>query len=437
MINNIIKKVRNSLFVKLIIVFVAAYAFLMFVSFSSHEFLLKKAGFPTIQRHVVNYSRYLVDDIGTPPDTVKARSVAAENDILIKIEGQEFNWQNTRDGLLGFDELDIPEFEDSKNIRAGFDRGLYVDMRKGDYRFLFRMQRREEGFQFYAEMHLVIIIIVFTLIILVVYLLIRRLLKPIKDLDEAVYEVAKGNFDYEITSNRSDELGQLIYSFNGMSRRVKDMIHSHNQLLLDVSHELRSPLTRMKVALEFIDDEEARLSISEDIGEVETMISELLETERLKSEFGGIRKKEINLVELLSEISTTYNKTKPGVKLVDFPKALSVHGDVERLKILFNNILANAIKYSDPGGYPVEVSHREKQNEITIEFQDFGTGIPENDLPYIFEPFYRVDKSRSKKTGGYGLGMSISKKIITAHGGSIEVTSKEGVGTSVFVKFVK
>ena len=83
------------------------------------------------------------------------------------------------------------------------------------------------------------------------------------------------------------------------------------------------------------------------------------------------------------------------------------------------------------------ISLREKTDELTIEVQDFGQGIPENELPFVFEPFYRIDKSRSKKTGGYGLGMSMSKKIMEAHGGTIDITSKLNVGTTVYLKFKK
>jgi signal transduction histidine kinase len=85
----------------------------------------------------------------------------------------------------------------------------------------------------------------------------------------------------------------------------------------------------------------------------------------------------------------------------------------------------------------VEISLREKKDEIIISVQDFGTGIPEQDLPFVFEPFYRVDKSRSKKTGGFGLGLSLSKRIMEAHGGNIEIASRPNVGTTVFLKFIK
>ncbi len=110
-----------------------------------------------------------------------------------------------------------------------------------------------------------------------------------------------------------------------------------------------------------------------------------------------------------------------------------LEADEERLKTAFKNILDNALKYSTETSSPVEINIQQKDNSIYITFKDTGTGIDKEHLPYIFEPFYRVDSSRSKKTGGYGLGMSLCKKIIESHEGTITIESMPGEGTTVSV----
>jgi len=265
----------------------------------------------------------------------------------------------------------------------------------------------------------------------------RWLLKPVKVLREGVRQLSEGNIDHEMSIKRIDELGQLVDSFNTMTRRIRGMIRSREQLLLDVSHELRSPLTRIKVAMEFLEEDDTKKTIRDDIDEVERMIAELLETERLNSRYGGLKLAETNMPQLIRDVCAGFAKQKPGIKIIAAPDDIVLNVDRQRITVLLRNIIENAMRYSDPNGYPVEISLRQKSDESIIEIQDFGSGIPEQDLPYIFEPFYRVDKSRSKETGGYGLGMSLSKKIMEAHGGTIEITSRLKVGTTVFLKFKK
>jgi signal transduction histidine kinase len=150
-----------------------------------------------------------------------------------------------------------------------------------------------------------------------------------------------------------------------------------------------------------------------------------------------LKLEEVNLRDLVRDICAAYQDQKPGIKMVSFPGDVICKMDAKRMVILFRNLLDNALRYSNPLGYPVEISLREKADEIIISVQDFGQGIPEQELPFIFEPFYRVDKSRSKKTGGYGLGMSLIKRIMEAHGGTVEISSRPNVGTTVFLKFKK
>ncbi len=218
-----------------------------------------------------------------------------------------------------------------------------------------------------------------------------------------------------------------------MARAVRERIKARDQLLLDVSHEIRSPLTRMRVALEMMPDSAPRRSVIEDIEETEAMIRELLETQRLDSPHGGLERSHVDVGALLRECVASLTEAGPGVELKGADRSVFADVDRERMRMLVNNVLSNAIKYSDPKGQPVRVVLDAAEGAILISFHDHGIGIAEDDLAYVFEPFYRADRSRSRETGGYGIGLSLAKRIVEAHGGSIELSSRLGEGTSVLV----
>jgi len=389
-----------------------------------------------MQRNTVNYCNYLIKEIGVPPDTLQARKLTEQMKLGLRISGNGLNW-TSRPELPNFNEVDIPFLDDNENIRAGFDHGLFTDLLQNGYRYLFVMERREEGFRYMAELHLAVSLIFSSLFILLMYLFLRWQLKPIRTLHAAVTKLQEGNLDIEIPAVKNDELGALVNSFNEMILRINAMLRARDQLLLDVSHELRSPLTRMKVALEFIDDSDEKENLVNNINKMETMVAEILETERLNSPHGGLALSKVDIIFLIKELSAEFADRKPGIKFIDLPDKFLLNADIQRIQIMLRNIFDNALKYSKADSYLVEISLREKHDEVIVEIQDFGKGIPESELPFIFEPFYRIDKSRSQKTGGYGLGMSMSKKIMEVHGGTIDISSKAGTGTTVFLKFKK
>jgi signal transduction histidine kinase len=207
-------------------------------------------------------------------------------------------------------------------------------------------------------------------------------------------------------------------------------------LLLDVSHELRSPLTRLKVALELLPDPDMKARMAADVAEMEIMIGELLELERLR-DGRGISTTRQNLVALLGGVARNYDERPPGVRVSAMMPEILVDIDADRLRIVIRNLLENAVKYSSPTSRPVEISVSQTAETVVVRVTDDGVGIPESDVERVFEPFFRVDRSRSKSTGGYGLGLSICKRVMEAHGGSIAVERQAGRGTSFVLTFPK
>lgn len=283
---------------------------------------------------------------------------------------------------------------------------------------------------------LALFLVVVVAIVLSAHLVLKRLLRPLRVLSDGVARLGAGELDVHLPRRTRDEFGLLTDAFNQMVGRVKEMIGARDQLLIDVSHELRSPITRMKVALELLPDDGHRARLAGDVEEMERMVTELLELERLRSH-RGISTARQDLVRLLREVAESVRDDRPGVRVVASSPELTVDIDGEKVRTVFRNLLENATKYSRPQSRPVEVTAVDDGDSITVRVTDDGVGIPESDVERVFEPFYRVDRSRSKSSGGYGLGLSICKRVMEAHGGSITAERPSGGGTAFVVKFPK
>jgi signal transduction histidine kinase len=260
------------------------------------------------------------------------------------------------------------------------------------------------------------------------HFVLNRALRPLRDLQEGVSRLSAGDLDVVLQNRTRDEFGALTDAFNTMAARVKERVRARDQLLRDVSHELRSPLTRLKVALALLPDSAKKVQAEADTAEMEAMITELLELERLRE--GPPRTTRVDVVALLRETAETYQDGPPGVSVSASPGEIPLDLDVEAMRTVFRNLLGNAVKYSLPDSRAVEVSAAWEGNSLVVRVQDDGPGIPEADLQDVFEPFFRVDRSRSRRTGGYGLGLSICKRIVESHGGHIAATNNPGRGAS-------
>ena len=280
----------------------------------------------------------------------------------------------------------------------------------------------------------VFLLLVMGTVVLSAHAVLKRSLQPLRALSDGVARLSAGQLDVVLPNRTRDEFGRLTDAFNQMVGRVRGMIGARDQLLLDVSHELRSPLTRMKVTLELLPEGEQRTRMAGDVAEMERMIAELLEFERLR-DARGIRTARQDLVPLLCEVAESFQHGPPGVHLVSTSEAVPVEIDAEKIRMVLRNLLDNAAKYSLPTSRPVEIAVAPGTEAVVVRVTDDGAGIPDGDVERVFEPFFRVDRSRSKRTGGYGLGLSICKRVMEAHGGSIAIDRRTGRGTSFVLTF--
>ncbi|MDF1550759.1 MAG: ATP-binding protein, partial [Bacteroidales bacterium] len=252
-----------------------------------------------------------------------------------------------------------------------------------------------------AEHHLIFFLMVVLVILFsLAAFFIHRVIAPIHEIDRGVKEISKGNLDVVLSVPREDELGKVATAFNNMTVELKKMIKSREQLLLDVSHELRTPITRAKIALEIMQDSSEKDSVIEDLREMEIMISELLETERLKSGKASLNLVKTNVKHLLQGIVSNFMNFNNRLKLHPVSPQLYISVDQAKIITVLKNIIENALKYSEESAKPVEINVIDKESSVIIQVEDYGHGIPQDKMDLLFEPFYRVDNSRSRKTGG-------------------------------------
>jgi two-component system, OmpR family, sensor histidine kinase CpxA len=375
-------------------------------------------------RNITAYhSDFLVEKIGYPPEKNALRDISEKLNFNITIErGNE---------VFKTDPL-LPRIAEVKknakfiNNEFGKFKGLPFILKSKNGVFYF-FQFKKSPFSNIKILRLIIIPLVILLVLIFSIILVKNLLRPLDHLMDGVSHISSGDFDFKVRLAKDAEFKKLGSAFNKMSDKIKQMIEAREQLLRDVSHELRSPLTRTLVAMESIEKNKLTEGLLNDLHEMEQLIGELLENQRLQKK-KTFQSEKTDLVLLVQEIINMYPRTI----FKTHPLECYAQVDQGKLKTLIKNLIENALKYSKKD---IFIYLTLENDEVILKIEDFGIGIPSYEKELIFEPFYRIDKSRNKDTGGYGLGLSLCKKIIILHGGKIEVSSEENKGTifSVFL----
>lgn len=283
--------------------------------------------------------------------------------------------------------------------------------------------------------------------LLVSWFLSRRIVAPVRNLTDASLGIANGNYAERVDVNGTDEIAQLAARFNHMASQLEQVESMRRQLIGDVTHELRTPLTSIKGYMEGLVDgvlpanPETFNQIHHEADRLSRLVDDLQELSRVEAKAYSL---DIRSVTVSNLVQTTLKRLSPQATAKritlrsNLPADLEpVHADEDRITQVLVNLAANAIQYTPEDG-EVTLSAAKHGNEIHISVKDTGIGIPQEHLANIFTRFYRVDKSRSRNTGGgSGIGLTIAKHIVEAHGGRIWVESKgEGQG-STFVFSLK
>ncbi|MGQ9546243.1 MAG: sensor histidine kinase [Dehalococcoidia bacterium] len=271
----------------------------------------------------------------------------------------------------------------------------------------------------------------------------RRALKPVDKIAQTAQEIGEGDLSRRINVDTKDELGRLAGTLNSMIERLEKAFRRQKQFTSDASHELRAPLAVIEAEATLALQKERAANdyrqsleiISREARQMSSLVDKLLALARADAGKERWNFTEVNVGRLISDLGTDVEilcqEKGLNFRIGETPDLL-VRGDEARLRELFMNLFDNAIKYTPSPG-TVSVSLRREGQMAVVAVTDTGVGIPGEDIPFIFERFYRVDKSRSRADGGSGLGLAICKHIAEAHGGKIEVESRPGEGSTFSV----
>ncbi len=289
------------------------------------------------------------------------------------------------------------------------------------------------------------ILLAVTILLSVIFVVIstRYIVKPISKLTEATKKIAKGNYNIQLQVHRRDEIGQLASHFSSMTKSLEQLEAMRQEFVSNVSHEIQSPLASIQgfsqtLQLETITEEKRKhyLSIIEDESRRLSQLSkQLLTLASLDKEEGIVEKDRFDLSQQIKQVlfMTEWSWREKDIAIDMELPSVFIHADQKLLQQAWTNLITNSIKFSETGG-TISINIRSDNEKCYIEISDTGIGISKEDLPHIFQRFYKADKSRIRKEGSSGLGLAITKKIIELHDGKIHVESMLGRGTTFFIE---
>lgn len=335
---------------------------------------------------------------------------------------------NFRDLLTGAERHDLLE---KSERRSRFFQPSVIARNSSDGRYWFFLvaPRGRQGFSFFLPQYLWIV----GAMVLLSYLLALRLTSPLRKLQKAVEQFGGGDLGARVASKRRDELGRLARTFDQMADRIQTLLTAERRLLLDISHELRSPLARLSVATELARSEEAEsrevaLSrIEKEAGRLNALVGELLQVTRAEGDPASLKLEPVRMDELLANVvedcSVESGARGSRIELKALPP-VTVQGDPELVRRAAENVLRNAIRHA-PEGTAVEVSLENSGRTARIRVRDYGPGVGAEHLGRIFDPFYRVETDRNRASGGVGLGLAIARRAVELHKGRIQAHNAE------------
>ncbi|TWO72615.1 HAMP domain-containing histidine kinase [Caenimonas sedimenti] len=375
---------------------------------------------------VSDYVDRLAAEIGSPPSRDRARSLAERLPVRIRITGPELRWQSG-----DFEDDDEHRYWNRRD-EHGREVSLLARTTADGHRIEFgvdtrpwRSRPRIVGWATLA---------VLLGLTALAYAYVRRLLRPLDDIRDGARRFGDGEFTKAIPIRRRDELGELAGDINAMASSLHGMLEAKRTLLLAISHELRSPITRARLHTELLPEggegglrKEALLR---DLAEMSTLVTDLLESERLGAGHAALQLADTDLAALAAEVVAALAATQPDAPPVTLdvtPGLPMLRLDPTRIRLLLRNLLANALRHGAGETPPVlRILHGPGEPAIVaLSVRDHGPAVDAAALPHLGEPFWRPDSARERATGGAGLGLYLCRLVAQAHGGRMVIRLAE------------
>jgi signal transduction histidine kinase len=397
------RRLRHSLKGRLVLLFLALAlgSTLLFVSASRELF---STGWRELARPLLaDYLDRLAAEIGSPPDLARAQALVRRLPLAIRIDGPTLHWAShpERAGQGPHDDglrrMLSRRTADGHEIRFGL----------GDWQW----DERPRGFGWFTLLGLLGLTAA-------AYAYVRRLLRPLDDIGAGVRRYGGGDFAQPIALRRHDELGDLATQVNAMAASLSRMLEGQRGLLLAISHELRSPLTRARLHAELLADSAGRDALLRDLGLMRDLIADLLESERLAAGAAVLRRAPTDLNALVHALVAAQFAGRDIVLALqaDLPRWPL---DAARMQLLVRNLLDNALRHG--GGSAVLLATREVDGGLQLTVRDHGPGVDEAQLARLAEAFYRPDAARTRSAGGVGLGLYLCRLVAQSHGGTLRL----------------
>jgi signal transduction histidine kinase len=369
---------------------------------------------------LADYVQRLASDLGSPPSVERAQALVQALPLSVRIEGPQVNWDSHPAHRSGpapggvrnpNRELRLLEYRTADGHRIRFGLGDIA----------WEQQPRQIGWLTLA---------VLLALTALAYAYVRRLLRPLDDIRAGARRFGAGDFAQPIPLRWRDELGDLATQINTMAQDIARMLDAKRALLLAMSHELRSPLTRARLHAELLPDDAqapeiqgARSALLRDLGEMRDLITDLLESERLASPHAALNLEITDLGDLVRELVSSMPDAG-GLRL-NLPELPPLAVDRTRMRLLLRNLLDNALRHGGQAAQPPELELRKLDTGWQIRVRDFGPGVQEDQVQHLAEPFFRPDSARQRATGGVGLGLYLCRLVAQAHGGSMALRNAQ------------
>jgi signal transduction histidine kinase len=328
-----------------------------------------------------------------------------------------------KDIVSGVDRTDMLPKSPAVKSRMAWHGHWEITHRSADGKFWFAAEGAQPRWNIWAFLPYYFLVLGATGILC--WIAAAGVISPIRRIAIKIAQFGQGDLSVRVATDREDEIGQLARSFNEMAERLERLITSERRLLSDISHELRSPLARLKFAMKLArtsNDPAAALErIERDVNRIASLVSDIVEINVVEGDPALEEKDEVCIRDIIDEVvhDCGVEAEVRGCRIkVSGEVCAQVHGNPELLRRAVENVVRNAIRYS-PEKTAIEVALDENEKDARITVRDFGPGVPDTAMQRIFDPFFRVEEARNTNGGGSGLGLSIAKRAVCVHRGSI------------------
>ena len=427
-----LRRLARSLSFRLLAIFLVLAALFVWGTFGAFRLVYNSDQIRgLISGHLALHVSYVKADIGSPPRIERAESITRRVPVDIRILGPDIDWASDPD-FPRLEELEFgpsPVFSDAPDAWVDELQGLEFAA-LGPHNFL---KMEQDGFEIAVSTpriadkpggpDLTLLILGLGLFYLMLgYAAVSWLFKPIRAIREGAASIGRGRFNHRIENIRSDQLGDLASDINQLASDVEGMLDAKRALLLGISHELRTPLSRMNIALELLEDDEDRERLKPEIVEMEKIIVALLEAERLSTRHNPLARSPVRVDNLVADmVEDFFERDLERLQIDNRAGQIVAELDEARIMLMLKNLLSNALRYSPADSGPVQLDVGVENAELVFRVSDNGPGLTKEQARKIGEPFYRSDPSRTRDTGGTGLGLFLATLIARAHGGSLKL----------------